>query len=78
MRNGYSVCVYFDPSNYKVVGVRDLLIDHGLTGGKFLVFEFVDCKNFNVFIIGRDGAEIDYPEIVHDSQSCSPRSGNCN
>lgn len=52
LSNGYSVRVDFDRTNYKLVGVRDLLVDHGLSGGEVLIFEYVDRITFHVFIIG--------------------------
>ncbi|XP_074351618.1 uncharacterized protein LOC141690742 [Apium graveolens] len=69
IRNGYKLGVNFDSTNYKINGVRDLFTDYGLTGGEKLIFENVDGGNFNVFIIGLDGAEIEYPQILHVTQS---------
>lgn len=72
IRNGYCLHVTFDRRNCLLSGILDLFIDHGLTGGEVLVFEYVKNINFKFYIIGRDGVEIQYPSIVHASQSCSP------
>lgn len=37
-RNGYKLHVTFDRENYKVFGIIDLFIDHGLVGGEVLFF----------------------------------------
>ena len=41
-----------------------------------LVFEHVERFVFKVYIIGLDGCEIEYPPIVHSSQSSGPITGN--
>lgn len=75
LRNGYQLEVSFDRINYKLGGILDLFVDHGLIGGEVLVFEHVCNSMFKVFIVGRDGVEIQYPSIVHASQTCSPLTG---
>ncbi|KAL1815476.1 hypothetical protein ACET3Z_018050 [Daucus carota] len=46
-------------------------------GGKVLVFEHVERFVFKVYIIGLDGCEIEYPPIVHSSQSSGPITVCC-
>ncbi|XP_063944812.1 uncharacterized protein LOC135151133 [Daucus carota subsp. sativus] len=72
IRNGYQIHVVYDRQSMKLLGVSDLFSDFGLIGGEILLFESVDLRVFNVYIMGEDGCEIQYPEVVHRSQICCP------
>ncbi|KAL1815676.1 hypothetical protein ACET3Z_018250 [Daucus carota] len=72
IRNGYQIHVVYDRQSMKLLGVSDLFSDFGLIGGEILLFESVDLRVFNVYIMGEDGCEIQYPEVVHSSQICCP------
>ena len=75
IRNGYQIHVVYDRQSMKLLGVSDLFSDFGLIGGEILLFESVDLRVFNVYIMGEDGCEIQYPEVVHRSQICCPVPG---
>lgn len=74
IRNCYKIWVTFDQSECLLVGMSNYFRDFGLIGGETLVFEYRDRQCFKVYIIGRHGAEIQYPSIVHASQTCSPKT----
>lgn len=74
IRNGYRIWVRFDKMKCMILGMKSFFIDFGLVGGEILVFEHRDNMCFGVYIIGRHGAEIQYPSVVHASQNCSPRT----
>ena len=54
----------------KFVGVQCLYEDFELEGGEMFLFEFNGSDGFNVYIIGKDFCEIDYPQKVHQLQKC--------
>ncbi|XP_063936916.1 uncharacterized protein LOC135147654 [Daucus carota subsp. sativus] len=56
-----------------MIGVEALYSDFHLEGGELLVFEFAGDGNFNVYIIGRDFCEVEYPNVVHALQEIGPR-----
>lgn len=57
------------------MGIQCLYDDFDLEGGELYLFQYNGVDGFNVYLIGRDFCEIDYPEIVHRSQNCRPRKG---
>ena len=71
IRNGYKMHVAYDRKTGKLRELGDFFYDLGLGGGELLIFELVNGTNFNVYIIGEDGNEIDYPSILHASQASS-------
>lgn len=75
IRNGYKIDVVYDRQSKKLFGVGDLFSDFGQNGGELLLFESVDFRIFNVYIVGEDGNEIQYPAIVHRSQTSEPVPG---
>lgn len=75
-RNGYSIEVSFNKYWGKVVGVKKLYEDFGLEGGELLVFEYSGDGNFNIYIIGKDCCEVDYPTVVRSMPNTQLRKGN--
>ncbi|KAL1826920.1 hypothetical protein ACET3Z_005332 [Daucus carota] len=71
IRNGYKMHVAYDRKTRKLRELGDLFNDFELGGGEVLIFELVDGNNFNVYIVGEDGNEINYPAILHTSQTSS-------
>ena len=49
--------------------------DFELEGGEMLIFEVNGIFDFNVYIIGLDLTEIEYPNVVHYMQNSHPRVG---
>lgn len=76
IRNGYKMHVAYDRKTRKLRELGDLFNDFELRGGEVLIFELVDGNNFNVYIVGEDGSEINYPAILHTSQTSSSFAGN--
>ncbi|WOG82393.1 hypothetical protein DCAR_0101557 [Daucus carota subsp. sativus] len=63
--------VSYDERNCRLEGLGDFFTVFGLVGGEVLLFEYVDGKDFIVYIFGEDGNEIDYPAIVNASETSS-------
>ena len=74
-RNGYELPVYFSDDQWTISGVSNLYEDFGLNGGEMLLFEFNGKSDFNVYVIGSNLTEIEYPNIVHYLQKNRPRVG---
>lgn len=75
LRTGYEFWVDFDKGKQKLKGMSLFFKHFNLKGGESLVFDYCGGYNFNVFILGSDFSEIDYPSIVHHYQRCSPVEG---
>ena len=43
--------------------------------GQMLVFEFDGSCDFNVYVIDTDLTEVEYPPVLHHTQSGHPRVG---
>ncbi|KAK1389266.1 hypothetical protein POM88_017444 [Heracleum sosnowskyi] len=41
--------------------------------GEMLLFEYFGRQDINVYIIGINGSEIEYPHVIHHLQTCHPR-----
>ncbi|KAL1808431.1 hypothetical protein ACET3Z_025421 [Daucus carota] len=74
IRKSYRMHVVYDRQNHRLLGISKLFSDFGIVGGEVLIFEFVDGSNFNLYIIGEDGNEIDYPSNGHASEHSSPET----
>lgn len=74
-RNGYEKRVVFNKDRGTLYGLFPIFYDFNFEGGEMLVFEFNGSRDFNVFVIGKDLREIEYPSIVHFSQKKRPRVG---
>lgn len=74
-RNGYEIPVNLNDDDWTIYGVSNLYEDFGLNGGEMLVFEFNGKSDFNVYVIGSDLTEIQYPNIVHHMQKNRPKLG---
>lgn len=75
IRNGYKMHVPYDRNNRKFGEMGALFRDFGLAGGEVLIFELVDGRNFNLYIVGEDGNEIDYSAIPQSCQASSSCGG---
>ena len=74
-RNGYELPVDLSADDWTLYGLSKLYEDFGLNGGEFLVFEYNGKNDFNVYVIGSDLIEIEYPNVVHYLQKNRPRVG---
>ncbi|KAK1398582.1 hypothetical protein POM88_008445 [Heracleum sosnowskyi] len=72
VRTGYEFSVDFDKRKQRISGLSLFYKNFGLKGGESLVFEYCGGYNFNLFILGDDFSEIEYPSIVHHFQTCQP------
>ncbi|KAK1352902.1 hypothetical protein POM88_052740 [Heracleum sosnowskyi] len=72
VRTGYEFSVDFDKGKQRISGLSLFYKHFGLKGGESLVFEYCGGYKFNLFILGVDFAEIEYPSIVHHFQTCQP------
>ncbi|XP_063936677.1 uncharacterized protein LOC108227884 [Daucus carota subsp. sativus] len=73
-RNGYEIPVVLDEERGTLSGLSTLYDDFELIGGQMLLFDFNGCSGFNVYVIGTDLREIDYPSVVHCMQNKRPRN----
>ncbi|WOH01231.1 hypothetical protein DCAR_0520612 [Daucus carota subsp. sativus] len=73
LRNGYILPVQFDAVKCELKGVMWFFKELELEGGEILLFEYFGRFKFMVYIIGRCGSEITYPEKVHCLQRCSTK-----
>lgn len=65
----------FDKLEEKFTGMDMFFKNLNIVVGQALVFVYDGGFDFRVWILGLDGAEIDYPLIVHSSQKCDPKTG---
>ena len=75
LRNGYILPVQFDVVKCELKGVLWFFKDLELEGGEILLFEYFGRFKFNVYIIGRNGSEINYPDKLHCLQHRSSGIG---
>lgn len=73
--NGYQILVMHNEEKGAVTGISTLYADLDFKAGEMLVFEFDGSSNFNVYVIGTDLLEIEYPVVVHHFQKTPPRNG---
>ncbi|WOH14957.1 hypothetical protein DCAR_0934487 [Daucus carota subsp. sativus] len=71
LRNGYILRVEVDAVKCELKGVLWFFNDMELEGGEVLLFEYFGRFKFNVYILGRNGSEINYLDKVHCLQQCS-------
>ncbi|KAL1828955.1 hypothetical protein ACET3Z_007367 [Daucus carota] len=64
LRNGYTLPVEIDLVNSQMRGVKCFFKHLELRGGELILFEYFGRSKFNVYIIGSNGSEIQYPEIA--------------
>ena len=76
-RNGYEIPVVFHREEGVISGLSTLYEDFELEPGQMLVFEFDRSYHFNVYGIGTDFSEIEYPQVAHHLQQTRPRDGTC-
>nr|XP_017222344.1 PREDICTED: uncharacterized protein LOC108199109 isoform X2 [Daucus carota subsp. sativus] len=69
--------VTLDRQNKRFQGMHDLFVDFSLKRGEILFFETLNRSTLNVFIVGEHLGEIQYPNVVHSSQDCSPTPFIC-
>nr|XP_017215255.1 PREDICTED: uncharacterized protein LOC108193204 [Daucus carota subsp. sativus]XP_017215256.1 PREDICTED: uncharacterized protein LOC108193204 [Daucus carota subsp. sativus] len=72
-RNGYELPVKFTKDTGIIKGMQTLYQDFDLTAGEMLLFEYNGMTDLNVYVIGKDKREIDYPHLVHSTQKRVPR-----
>ncbi|KAL1826918.1 hypothetical protein ACET3Z_005330 [Daucus carota] len=72
LRNGYILPVQFDAVKCELKGVMWFFKELELEGGEILLFEYFGRFKFMVYIIGRCGSEITYPE-----KDAPPAFSNC-
>lgn len=75
-RNCYRVEVTFIYDLGKLLGIQCVYDDFDLEGGEMLLFQYNGQDGFNVYLIGRDFFEAEYPDIVHRLQISHPRRGS--
>ncbi|KAK1399862.1 hypothetical protein POM88_009725 [Heracleum sosnowskyi] len=73
LRNGYRLPVDFDQRRGILKGFLWFFNHFDLKGGEMLLFEYYGRYDLNVYIIGTNCSEIEYPHIVHHLQTCHPR-----
>ncbi|KAK1368761.1 TF-B3 domain-containing protein [Heracleum sosnowskyi] len=73
LRTGYRLPVFFNKGRLILNGVYCLFRDFGLKGGEMLLFEYFGREDINVYIIGINGSEVEYPHVIHHLQTCHPR-----
>lgn len=71
LRNGYNLPVQIDLVNSKMTGLLCFFKHFELKGGEYLLFEYFGRFKFNVYIIGTNGSEIQYPDLIN----CLPAIG---
>lgn len=72
LRNGFLVPVDFDKRRGILKGLSSLYEKFNLNGGEMLVFEYYGRVHLNVYVLGTDCCEIEYPMVVNDFQQCNP------
>ncbi|KAK1395837.1 TF-B3 domain-containing protein [Heracleum sosnowskyi] len=72
LRNGYRLPVDFDRRRGILKGFLWFFNHFDLKGGEMLLFEYYGRYDLNVYIIGTNCSEIEYPSIVHHLQTCHP------
>lgn len=75
IRNGYKFGVIYDREKSVFVGFGMFFSQFGLIGGETLVFEYIDDHRFKMYIVGSDGCEIYYPDVVHPCQKRNAERG---
>ncbi|XP_063947046.1 uncharacterized protein LOC108213909 [Daucus carota subsp. sativus] len=73
--NGYQIPVMRNEEKGTLSGLSTVYADFDLKAGEMLVFQFDGSSNFNVYVIGTDLLEIEYPCVVHHFQRTPPRNG---
>ena len=66
----------FNDKKGTIFGLSTFYDGFDLVGGEMLVFDFSGVSDFNVYVIGNDLSEIDYPDVFHYMQKKRPRVGN--
>ena len=74
-RNGYEIPVSIFEEGGLIYGISSLYEDFEMEPGQLLVFEYDGQSGFNVYVIGKNLVEIDYPLLVHETQKTRPRNG---
>lgn len=74
-RNGYELPVKFTKDTGIIKGMQTLYQDFDLNAGEMLLFEYNGMTDLNVYVIGKDKREIDYPHLGHSTQKRVPRVG---
>ncbi|WOG90789.1 hypothetical protein DCAR_0310034 [Daucus carota subsp. sativus] len=74
--NGYQIPVMRNEEKGTLSGLSTVYADFDLKAGEMLVFQFDGSSNFNVYVIGTDLLEIEYPCVVHHFQRTPPRNVN--
>ncbi|WOH06079.1 hypothetical protein DCAR_0625502 [Daucus carota subsp. sativus] len=75
-RNGYEIPVSNFEEGGLIYGISSLYEDFEMEPGQLLVFEYDGQSGFNVYVIGKNLVEIDYPLLVHETQKTRPRNVN--
>lgn len=75
LRNGYVLPLRLDYNTGVLNGFLVFFMELELKGGEFMLFEYFGRYNFNVYLLGTNGTEIDYPHTVHYMQRRLPRAG---
>lgn len=76
LRTRYLLPLDLDKRRGVLQGFCEFYNNLRLKGGEFLVFEYYGHFGLNVYILGSNCSEIEYPPIVHENQTCNPLRGN--
>ncbi|XP_063938707.1 uncharacterized protein LOC135148264 [Daucus carota subsp. sativus] len=76
LRSGYVLPLRLDYNTGVLNGFLVFFMELELKGGEFMLFEYFGRYNFNVYLLGTNGTEIDYPHTVHYMQRRLPRAVN--
>ncbi|WOH10833.1 hypothetical protein DCAR_0730306 [Daucus carota subsp. sativus] len=72
VRNGYVLHVEFEKNRGMLKGVLCFFKNFELKGGELLVFEYFGRSNINVYILGANCSEINYPNNMFQWFECLP------
>ncbi|XP_017242986.1 uncharacterized protein LOC108215138 isoform X4 [Daucus carota subsp. sativus] len=72
-RNGYEIATVFNHETGTFSGLSTMYEDFLFEVGQMLVFEFDGSCDFNVYVIDTDLTEVEYPPVLHHTQSGHPR-----
>lgn len=75
LRTGYVKRVTYNRTVSKLVGMQQLYLYMGLTGGEILLFDYRNASTFSLHVMGKDGGEISYPSISHSTGESSNIQG---
>ena len=75
LRNGYVIPVEFDMSKGILNGVLCFFKYLELKGDEWLLFQYFGRYYINVYVIGSNCSEVNYPYIIDPFKECIPQLG---